>query len=128
MTPSPSGTNYSYFSLRGISQSRINITLDGAPLNDPAEHAVYFNNFHDFTSAVDSIQIQRGVGTSTVGSPAYGGSISFASDSWMFSVPVLTKIAMIPSAKPTSPTRFVMNAFLLASAAVRLRYQKPISR
>ena len=42
--------------------------------------------------------------------------------------PVFTKIAMIPSANPTSPTRFVMNAFLLASAALRLRYQKPIRR
>ena len=41
---------------------------------------------------------------------------------------MFTQIAMIPSAKPTSPTRFVMNAFLLASAALRLRYQKPMSR
>jgi iron complex outermembrane receptor protein len=76
---SGTGSNYSYFSLRGIGQNRINITLDGAPLNDPAEHAVYFNNFHDFTSIVDSIQIQRGVGTSTVGAPAFGGSVNFAS-------------------------------------------------
>jgi iron complex outermembrane receptor protein len=73
------GSNYSYLSLRGIQQTRINMTFDGAPLNDPAEHALYFNNFHDFTSAVDSIQIQRGVGTSTVGAPSYGGSINFAS-------------------------------------------------
>jgi iron complex outermembrane receptor protein len=73
------GSNYSYFSLRGIQQTRINMTFDGAPLNDPAEHALYFNNFHDFTSAVDSIQIQRGVGTSSVGAPSYGGSVSFAS-------------------------------------------------
>lgn len=73
------GSGYSYFSLRGIQQSRINMTFDGAPLNDPAEHALYFNNFHDFTQAVDSIQIQRGVGTSSVGSPAYGGSVNFAS-------------------------------------------------
>ena len=49
-------------------------------------------------------------------------------ESRMLSVPVSTKIAMIPRANPTSPTRFVMNAFLLASAAVRLRYQNPISR
>ena len=55
------------------------MTFDGAPLNDPAEHALFFNNFHDFTSAVDSIQIQRGVGTSSVGSPSYGGSVNFAS-------------------------------------------------
>jgi iron complex outermembrane receptor protein len=55
------------------------MTFDGAPLNDPAEHALFFNNFHDFANAVDSIQIQRGVGTSSVGSPAFGGSINFAS-------------------------------------------------
>jgi len=73
------GSNYSYFNLRGIQQTRINMTFDGAPLNDPAEHALYFNNFHDFTSVVDSIQIQRGVGTTTVGSPSYGGSVNFAS-------------------------------------------------
>ena len=73
------GSNYSYFSMRGIQQTRINMTFDGAPLNDPAEHAVYFNNFHDFTNTVDSVQIQRGVGTSSVGSPSYGGSVNFAS-------------------------------------------------
>ena len=73
------GSNYSYFQMRGIQQTRINMTFDGAPLNDPAEHAVYFNNFHDFTNAVDSVQIQRGVGTSSVGSPSYGGSVNFAS-------------------------------------------------
>ncbi len=73
------GSNYSYFSMRGIQQSRISMTFDGAPLNDPAEHALFFNNFHDFLSAVDTIQIQRGVGTSSVGSPAFGGSVNFAS-------------------------------------------------
>jgi iron complex outermembrane receptor protein len=73
------GSNYSYFSMRGVQQTRINMTYDGVPLNDPAEHALYFNNFHDFTNAVDSIQIQRGVGTSSVGSPSYGGSVNFAS-------------------------------------------------
>ena len=73
------GSNYSYLSLRGIQQTRINMTFDGAPLNDPAEHALYFNNFHDFLSTVDSVQIQRGVGTSSVGAPSYGGSVNFAS-------------------------------------------------
>ncbi len=70
---------YSYFTLRGISQTRVNMTLDGVPLNDPEETAVYFANFGGFTDAVDSIQIQRGVGTSTVGAPSFGGSINFAS-------------------------------------------------
>ena len=73
------GANYSYFTMRGITQTRISMTYDGAPLNDPAEHALFFNNFHDFLSGIDSIQIQRGVGTSSVGSPAYGGSVNFAS-------------------------------------------------
>jgi iron complex outermembrane receptor protein len=76
---SGTGSNYSYLSLRGVQQSRINMTFDGAPLNDPAEHALFFNNFSDFTNTVDSIQIQRGVGTSSVGSPSFGGSINFAS-------------------------------------------------
>ncbi len=75
------GSNYSYFSLRGIKQSRINMTFDGAPLNDPTEQTLYFNNFNDFTRAVDSIQIQRGVGTSSVGAPSFGGSVNFSSRS-----------------------------------------------
>ena len=53
--------------------------------------------------------------------------VSLAIESWMLSVPVLTKIAMIPSANPTSPTRLTMNAFFAASAAERFVYQKPIS-
>ena len=73
------GGGYSYFSLRGINQTRINMTFDGVPLNDPEESAVYFANFGDFTSALSSIQVQRGVGTSTVGAASYGGAINFAS-------------------------------------------------
>lgn len=71
------GSGYSYFSLRGIGITRINMTLDGVPLNDPAESALYFANFTDFASNIDSVQIQRGVGTSTVGAASYGGSINF---------------------------------------------------
>jgi iron complex outermembrane receptor protein len=70
---------YSYFNLRGIGQTRLNITLDGVPLQDPEDQALYFANFGDFASAVDSIQIQRGIGTSSYGSASYGGSVNFAS-------------------------------------------------
>lgn len=73
------GAGYSYFTLRGLHQTRINMTFDGVPLNDPEESAVYFANFGDFSSALGSIQVQRGVGTSTVGSASYGGAINFAS-------------------------------------------------
>ena len=70
---------YAYFNIRGVGQTRLNITLDGVPLQDPEDQALYFANFGDFASVVDSIQIQRGVGTSGVGSASYGGSVNFAS-------------------------------------------------
>ena len=70
---------YSYFNIRGIGQTRLNVTLDGVPLQDPEDQALYFSNFGDFASVVDSIQVQRGVGTSSVGSASYGGSVNFAS-------------------------------------------------
>lgn len=74
------GTNgYSYIYLRGIHQTRMNITLDGVPLNEPEDSAFYFANFGDFANAVGSVQVQRGVGTSTVGSSSFVGSVNFTS-------------------------------------------------
>jgi iron complex outermembrane receptor protein len=70
--------NYSYFRIRGIDQSRINITLDGVPLNEPEDQQIYFSDFPDLTSSIQSVQIQRGVGTSTFGQAAFGGSVNFA--------------------------------------------------
>jgi iron complex outermembrane receptor protein len=70
---------YSYIYLRGIPQTRMNVTIDGMPINEPEDSAFYFSNFGDFANAVDSIQVQRGVGTSTVGAPSFVGSINFAS-------------------------------------------------
>lgn len=73
------GGGYSYFSLRGLPQSRVNMTIDGVPLNDPEESAVYFANFGDFASALSSVQIERGAGSTTLGSAAYAGAIRFES-------------------------------------------------
>jgi iron complex outermembrane receptor protein len=73
------GGGYSYFTMRGLPQSRINMTLDGVPLNDPEESAVYFANFGDFTSALQAVRIERGAGASALGSAAYGGAIRFES-------------------------------------------------
>ena len=73
--------NYSYFRVRGIDQSRVNITLDGIPLNEPEDQQIYFSDFPDLTSSVQSMQVQRGVGTSTYGQAAYGGSVNFATHS-----------------------------------------------
>jgi iron complex outermembrane receptor protein len=76
---SGSGSNYSYLRLRGIDQSRINITLDGIPLNEPEDEALYFSNFPDFASSIASVQVQRGVGASTPGVASYAGSVNFES-------------------------------------------------
>jgi iron complex outermembrane receptor protein len=73
------GTGYNYLFLRGISMTRLNLTLDGVPLNEPEDSALYFVDFGNFTASLDSIQVQRGVGTSSVGTASYAGSINFAS-------------------------------------------------
>lgn len=66
---------YSYFRLRGIDQTRINISLDGVPLNEPEDQGAYFSNYPDILNSVSKIQIQRGVGTSKNGVASYGGSL-----------------------------------------------------
>ncbi len=74
-----SGTQwgYSYLRLRGVDQTRINITIDGIPLNDPEDQVLYFANLADLMSSVQSVQVQRGVGTSTAGTASFAGSINF---------------------------------------------------
>jgi iron complex outermembrane receptor protein len=73
------GTGYSYISLRGVSPSRINFTLDGVPLADSEDMGTYFADFPDLARSLESVQIQRGVGTSTVGTPSFGGSVNMQS-------------------------------------------------
>ena len=71
--------SYTYFRLRGVDQTRINMTLNGIPLNEPEDQGAYFSNYSDFSSNINSVQIQRGVGTSSYGSSSYIGSINFES-------------------------------------------------
>jgi iron complex outermembrane receptor protein len=70
---------YSYIRLRGIDQTRINITLDGVPLNEPEDQGAYFSNYADIFNSVSKVQIQRGVGTSKNGVASFGGSIQLFS-------------------------------------------------
>ena len=71
-----SGIGYSSIRIRGSDQSRINVTINGVPYNDSESMVVYWVDLPDFASSVESIQIQRGVGTSTNGAGAFGGSIN----------------------------------------------------
>ncbi|HYS53634.1 MAG TPA: TonB-dependent receptor plug domain-containing protein [Thermoanaerobaculia bacterium] len=73
------GAGYSYITMRGISSTRINFTLDGVPLADSEDMATYFVDFPDLAHSLDSIQVQRGAGTSTVGAGAFGGSVNLES-------------------------------------------------
>jgi iron complex outermembrane recepter protein len=70
---------YSYFRLRGIDQTRVNITLDGVPLNEPEDQGAYFSNYPDLLNSTSKVQIQRGVGTSKNGVANYAGSVQLFS-------------------------------------------------
>jgi iron complex outermembrane receptor protein len=74
-----SGLGYSYFRLRGIDQTRINITLDGVPLNEPEDQGAYFSNYPDLFNSLSKVQVQRGVGTSKNGVASFGGSVQLYS-------------------------------------------------
>ncbi len=63
--------------IRGTDMTRINVTVNGIPLNDSESHGVYWVNMPDFASSVDNVQIQRGVGTSTNGAAAFGATVNF---------------------------------------------------
>ena len=78
---SGSGIGYSSIRVRGSDQSRVNVTINGVPYNDSESMSVYWVNLPDFASSVESIQIQRGVGTSTNGSAAFGGSVNIQTNS-----------------------------------------------
>jgi len=70
------GIGYTGMRLRGSDASRINVTINGVPLNDAESQNVYWVDLPDLGASVSGLQIQRGVGTSTVGPGAFGGSVA----------------------------------------------------
>ena len=73
------GTGTTYMRIRGAGDSRINVTLDGVPLNSPEDQCVFWANMNSYGSLLGSVQIQRGVGTSTNGDGAFGGTVALSS-------------------------------------------------
>jgi iron complex outermembrane receptor protein len=71
------GVGYTNFRIRGTDLNRINVTVNGIPLNDSESHGVWWVNMPDFAASVDNVQIQRGVGTSTNGGAAFGATMNF---------------------------------------------------
>ena len=75
-TDAGAGIGYTYMRVRGSDGSRINVTLNGVPFNDSESQGTFFVNLPDFASSLESIQLQRGVGTSTSGAGAFGASLN----------------------------------------------------
>ncbi|MBR3937733.1 MAG: TonB-dependent receptor [Bacteroidaceae bacterium] len=73
------GIGTTYMRIRGAADSRINVTLDGVALNSPEDQCVFWVNMNSYASLLGSAQIQRGLGTSTVGDGAFGGSVALTS-------------------------------------------------
>ena len=73
------GTGTTYMRIRGAGDSRINVTLDGVPLNSPEDQCVFWANMNSYGSLLGSVQIQRGVGSSTNGDGAFGGTVALSS-------------------------------------------------
>lgn len=74
------GVGYTGIRIRGTELTGINVTLNGVPVNDPESSTVYFVDLPDLASSIESMQIQRGVGTSTNGAAAFGASINIKTD------------------------------------------------
>jgi iron complex outermembrane receptor protein len=74
------GVGYTGIRIRGSDASRINVTLNGVPFNDAESQGTFFVDLPDFTSSVGSIQVQRGVGTSSNGAGAFGASVNISTN------------------------------------------------
>jgi iron complex outermembrane receptor protein len=72
------GVGYTDIRIRGTSSTGINTTINGVPLNDPESHGSFLVNLPDLASSINSIQVQRGVGTSQNGSAAFGASLNIS--------------------------------------------------
>ncbi|MBS1745258.1 MAG: TonB-dependent receptor plug domain-containing protein [Bacteroidetes bacterium] len=79
-TDAGNGVGYTGIRIRGTDATRINVTLNGIPFNDAESMGTYFVDMPDFISSANSIQIQRGVGTSTNGSGAFGATINISTN------------------------------------------------
>lgn len=81
-TDAGNGVGYTYMRVRGADGSRINVTLNGIPFNDSESQGTFFVNLPDFASSLESVQLQRGVGTSTNGAGAFGASLNMQTKSF----------------------------------------------
>jgi iron complex outermembrane receptor protein len=115
------GIGYTNLRIRGTDASRINVTIDGIPLNDPESQQVFWVDLPDIASSLDNIQVQRGVGTSSNGSGAFGATVSMQTKN-----PENEPLAQISSSLGSFNTRKIMisagTGFLAERFAFLARY------
>lgn len=73
------GVGYTSVRIRGVDASRINVTINGVPVNDPESHELYWVDMPDLASSIENIQVQRGVGSSSNGAASFGASLNIKS-------------------------------------------------
>ncbi len=100
------GIGYTGIRIRGTDASRINVTLDGIPLNDSESQQVFWVNTPDIVASLSEIQVQRGVGTSTNGAASFGGSINLTMEN--------------PSDDPYASISATMGSFNTKKTSIRL--------
>ncbi|SHF73149.1 iron complex outermembrane recepter protein [Flavobacterium fluvii] len=81
-TEAGNGVGYTGIRVRGSDATRVNVTINGIPYNDSESHGTYWVNMPDFASSLESVQLQRGVGTSTNGAGAFGASLNMLTDTY----------------------------------------------
>ena len=79
-TDAGAGVGYTGMRVRGTDSRGINVTINGIPYNDAESQGTFWVNLPDFSSSVENIQLQRGVGTSTNGAGAFGASLNILTD------------------------------------------------
>ncbi|WP_414000035.1 TonB-dependent receptor [Flavobacterium sp. W1B] len=81
-TDAGNGIGYTGIRVRGSDATRVNVTINGIPYNDSESHGTFWVNMPDFASSIESLQLQRGVGTSTNGAGAFGASLNMLTDTY----------------------------------------------
>lgn len=117
------GIGYTTLRVRGTDPSRVNITANGIPMNDAESSSLFWVNFSDFASSTQSIQIQRGVGTSTNGAGAFGATVNMQT----ILVPNHTLVLTYQAAAITLTRRLFASAQVLSTATGVCRDDCPTS-
>ena len=105
------GVGYTYFRIRGTDHTRINMTLNDVPLNDSESQTVFWVNMTDMASSMSSLNVQRGVGTSTNGSASFGASINM--DTKSHSIKERTEVGLCFNGGMYNTFREMINAYIV---------------